>query len=435
MFGFFKSEEKKLREAGKNWLYLGDKVYHFRKDQLSDTELDGLVRGIEDLKVQLKSKEASSSKLKYAIDTLESHLKQIGGAFYPRSSIGENVDFFFMALIIYLGVTAFFVKPFKIPTNSMFPTYYGMTEAVWQTEDDEPRGLNWLFRLAAFGSIRYKIEAPADGELLIPIQMDSNYGGSSFSLLKSVVPKRRFIILPGKGIGHWFQIGGETVELKTPLDFTIEEDVLSKAWFPESSSFYSVIRTKLQTGQYKMQPMQVTVNGRQREVQVAMVRTGKRFKKGETVLSFDILTGDQLFVDRIGYHFKRPEVGDGFVFRTANIPQLGEDKFYIKRLVGTPGDTLQIQNSSLLVNGQPAEGSIAFAKNADQEGDYGGYQNTGNLSFGDKLTIPEDSYYALGDNSFNSRDSRYWGFVPESEIVGRPVMIYYPFTRRFGLAK
>ncbi len=436
MFGFLKSENKKLREAGKNWLYLSDKVYHFRKDQLNDKELDGLVRRIEDLKAQLKPKQADSNKLKYAIDNMEGHLRQIGGAFYPRSSIGENVDFFFMALIIYLGVTAFFVKPFKIPTNSMFPTYYGMKEAVWPSDNDEPGSLSRLFRLVAFGSIRHKLEAPADGELLIPVQVYSDSGETVFSLHKSVVPKRRFLVLPGKGIGHWFEIGGERIDLKTPLDFTIEDDVLRKAWFPNSTSFYSYIRAKLQSGQYKERVIRVTdSSGREKRVNIAMIRTGKRFQKGETVLSFDILTGDQLFVDRMSYHFKRPAVGDGFVFRTENIPGLNEDKFYIKRLTGTPGDTLEIRNSELLVNGEPASGSVAFAKNALKEGDYQGYQNGGRLNFGDVLPIPDDSYFALGDNSSNSHDSRFWGFVPESEIVGKPVLIYYPFTRRFGLAK
>ena len=51
------------------------------------------------------------------------------------------------------------------------------------------------------------------------------------------------------------------------------------------------------------------------------------------------------------------------------------------------------------------------------------------------MSVPDDRYYALGDNSYNSLDSRYWGFVPEEDVVGRPLVIYYPFTKRFGPVK
>src|SRR5690606_849055 len=88
-----------------------------------------------------------------------------------------------------------------------------------------------------------------------------------------------------------------------------------------------------------------TVNTPTGQQRIYFLRTGKMVRAGERMLSFDILTGDQLFVDRVSYHFVRPEVGDGFVFRTGNIPDLariGGDQYYIKRLVGVPGDELRI---------------------------------------------------------------------------------------------
>jgi signal peptidase I len=54
---------------------------------------------------------------------------------------------------------------------------------------------------------------------------------------------------------------------------------------------------------------------------------------------------------------------------------------------------------------------------------------------GEVLTVPENSFFALGDNSHDSRDGRYWGFVPAEDAIGRPLFIYYPFTSRWGLAK
>ena len=80
----------------------------------------------------------------------------------------------------------------------------------------------------------------------------------------------------------------------------------------------------------------------------------KKFTKGDVPLAFDILLGDALFVDRMSYNFYRPKVGDPIVFRTSSIDQfnanlgvqtfstIGEDKYYIKRLVGAPGDQLKI---------------------------------------------------------------------------------------------
>jgi signal peptidase I len=153
------------------------------------------------------------------------------------------------------------------------------------------------------------------------------------------------------------------------------------------------------------------------------------------VLRFDILTGDQLFVDRMSYHFVRPKVGQGFVFRTGQIPGIGQDQYYIKRLVGVPGDTLEIKNYTLFRNGEPITGSSAFDKNARRADNYVGYRNERDLSAGQVMTVPADSFAALGDNSANSEDSRFWGYIPAREAIGRPLFIYYPFTSRWGPAR
>jgi signal peptidase I len=177
---------------------------------------------------------------------------------------------------------------------------------------------------------------------------------------------------------------------------------------------------------------------------VRWVNIGKHVKKGERVLSFDVLTGDQLFVDRISYHFVRPNVGSGFVFRTDNIrsPYMTDrvtgkqiESYYIKRLVGVPGDRLEIRDSTLFRNGEPISGSSAFDKNANKEGLYRGYVAVEELGRGTHVDVSENGYYAMGDNSNDSQDSRYWGEVPYKDVVGRPLFIYYPFTKRWGPAR
>jgi len=90
-------------------------------------------------------------------------------------------------------------------------------------------------------------------------------------------------------------------------------------------------------------------------------------------------------------------------------------------------------------NGQPNTGAAAFDKNGHKVENYPGY-TFGNgsavlLQSGHPFTVPSDHYFAMGDNSPTSYDGRYWGPVPAQNIVGRAVVIIYPFTFRWGLAK
>jgi len=443
MFGFLQSENSKLRGAAKNWLYLGRKVYHFRRDELSDSEIFDLGQRMEELRSQLKAKTADAGKLKLAIEGVEGHMRKIGGAFYPQSMFSENVDFILYFLILYLGFTAFFIKPFKIPTNSMWPTYNGMTSEVWTDQNPAPGALSRAFRAIAFGAVRYTIEAPADGELLIPVLR-----GAQRSILPvSTVSKRHHLVIPGKGNGYVFQVGGRQAILKLPLEFELDRDmpmldkqgqsILAKAWFPNEPSLFEAIRKRIVEGQVIPRVRMSLADGR--SVQVDMVRTGLFFKEGDTMLSIDVHTGDQLFVDRMSYHFAKPEVGDGFVFKTSEVPGLknGRDSYYIKRLSGVEGDRMKIEDGQLFVNGEEPQGSVAFHKNNVKAAPYDGYFHIGSrlLRRGEEITVPEGLYVALGDNSGHSSDSRDWGYVPEKAIVGRPVMIFYPFTKRFGLTK
>ena len=148
-------------------------------------------------------------------------------------------------------------------------------------------------------------------------------------------------------------------------------------------------------------------------------------------------------MDRITYNFLPPKVGQGFVFKTENInsPEM-EDlqgqqirQYYIKRLVGTPGDKLEVKAPVLWRNDQPISGADAFGFNARKEGKYPGYYAERQLAPGHIVNVPSHNYYAMGDNSPRSKDSRYWGYVPEKEVVGKPLFIYYPLTSRWGLAR
>jgi signal peptidase I len=264
-----------------------------------------------------------------------------------------------------------------------------------------------------------------------------------------------------------FEIGGKEHTLQVPAEFDLDELLAKKfAGIENLRDLPMVVAqdTSLAQGRLKL--------------------SDKKFTKGEIPLAFDVLLGDALFVDRMSYNFITPKVGDPIVFRTKSIDefnrqlnqqtfaQIGEDKYYIKRLVGEPGDNLEIQvpeqiftNGTdvrkgvpgiLLRNGSAIEGSSAFvqnriqtetfAKSSDSElvNGYPGYRADGLLSNKNQIQVPhkndpsnqtgKNGYFAMGDNSTDSLDGRAWGFVPENELIGRALFIYYPFTKRWGLS-
>ena len=167
------------------------------------------------------------------------------------------------------------------------------------------------------------------------------------------------------------------------------------------------------------------------------VAPGMRYGSGEIIARGAVDTGDQVFVDKFSYNFVKPHRGDVFVFRTRNIPEIGDQtQFYIKRLAGLPGDTLRIEPPKLYVDGKIAQG-YGFQRVMDAQDGYRGY-GPGHSSLSDPMKtfqIPGHTYFAMGDNSYNSYDSRYWGPVPEKNLVGRGLFVYWPFVPHWGLIR
>ena len=430
-FGLFDSVEKKMRDTAANWLELADKVYSYRRDHLSDVDRVALQQSALSLRQQLREK-SDASKLKLGIEALEVVLRRTGGTHYPKSGIMENVEFFVVAAIVILGVRMYFVQPFKIPTNSMWPSYNGMTPEVFATKADEPGPLAKVIRLAAMGARSRTMDAPLDGEISIPITGNVE----RVSIPYREVSGRDWLLFPARYKEYTLFVNNQPVSVTVPRDFDFEW-VIRDAFIPKQASGHDpggVDLAKYLTDN----PAQVVraSDGK------PLWRTGKKVRAGDRVLAFDILTGDQLFVDRVSYHFIQPRPGDGFVFRTDHInsPYMQDssgrqlEQYYIKRLAGTPGDTLEIRDYTLYRNGKPAEGAKVYDSNAKRAPHYSGYRASGLLAPGQLYTVPADSYIALGDNSANSQDSRYWGAVQSQDVVGRPLFIYYPFTHRWGPA-
>jgi len=430
MFDFLHSPEKKLRKSATQWLEVADRVDKFRRDQLTEAQNLQLRAATDSVKARLKGK-AEPSQLKLAIDSLEGVLRQTGGRIYPASSMVENVEFFLVAAIVILGLRAYFIQPFKIPTNSMWPSYYGMTAQVFKP-GEEPGVIRKALRLVALGAINHTLLSPADGEVMIPVF-------NNLQVAYTDKPGRSLGIFPTTLREYSFRVGGQTATLTVPADFQGDfAQVLDDAFRGSEPDLLSVLRkAATRTPAPEHSTLMVRSGAQTVAREVYWLPIGRKAHQGDKLLSFDLLTGDMLLVDRLSYNFFAPKVGSGFVFRTSNIEDYKAKKsdiYLVKRLVGIPGDVLEIKAPVLFRNGSPIDGSPAFALNARREDNYPGYTNTtdGLLPRGISLTVPAHAFFALGDNSPRSYDSRYWGFVPEKDVVGHPLFIYYPLSSRWG---
>ena len=131
-----------------------------------------------------------------------------------------------------------------------------------------------------------------------------------------------------------------------------------------------------------------------------------------------LIEGDRILVNKFLYRFRAPQRGEIIVFRYPKDPK----RPFIKRLAAIGGDTVQIENGQVLVNGLPLDGIGVFGSNR--------YVNEGDFGQADQvITVPEGMYYVLGDNSRSSQDSRFWGFVPRRLLIGRAMCIFWPLTR------
>ena len=176
---------------------------------------------------------------------------------------------------------------------------------------------------------------------------------------------------------------------------------------------------------------------------------GVELPPGQLLWSGVVTEGDFVFVNRWAWNFRLPQRGEVMVFSTKDIRGLPEGTHYIKRMCGLPGETLSLHDPELWINGKAVYEPHTISRIARQEQlapwapPYAGYHAVGAvdpLRFPRALRTPEDSmplatdeYFAMGDNTRNSLDGRYWGPVPRRNLLGPAAMVYWPFTsKRWG---
>ena len=285
----------------------------------------------------------------------------------------ENVEVILVAIVVAVGIRSYFLQPFKIPTGSMQPTLNGI--------------------------IGHPMTEPAPNIL--------------------------------RQVAEFFVLGRNYVDVVSAEEDRIEQIVPKKFAF-----FFTFSRIKCEKQNFLVYASPETLR------QDFKVVPGNHYNKGEVIARGAVDTGDQVFVDKFSYNFMKPHRGDVFVFRTDQIfgipadPETGEHSFYIKRLAGLPSDILRIDPPLLYVNGRVGEG-FGFARVMAAKPPYRGYApGRDYLSDSTKtFTVPERRYFAMGDNSYNSFDSRWWGPVPEENLVGRGLFVYWPFNWHWGLIR
>jgi signal peptidase I len=309
---------------------------------------------------------------------------------YPHAGVRENVDVVLVALVVALAIRTFFLQPMAIPTGSMQPTLYGVTQQNLRQDPSAriPNVLTRTFDALARGIWFYHVVAVENGTF------------RHFDPPRMILPlvKAQDIILGDHAYTVWFP----------PDEFERRSGL----------------------------------------------RPGDAFHKGDDILKLKVISGDRLFVDRMTYNFRRPHRGEIVIFASHGLPDLTPDTHYIKRLIGLPGETVRIPNDRhVSINGHELDGATPHFENIysfsgpPREDHYSGHVNSyvaqqagrpiqASLFLDDKAAykVPPHEYFVCGDNTMNSYDSRYWGAFPEDHVVGKFAFAFWPISSRFGWA-
>lgn len=393
----WKDEAKHLAKGAR-------KFVHYKRDLLPEDRVAEIESRRTDLLAALKS--GDRAKVDEASKQVRAVCENALPQEKPMGWLEENVEVMFVAIVIALGLRAYYLQPFRIPTGSMQPTLNGiigkpLAENQWPSFPQ--RMLEKVLRGRSY------VKVVNDEDRHIATTPDGRVDVRDVQML------------------HFFSRG--------EIRFTDSKPLQLPA--PAGPSSQIGLNAAIQTA----------------------ARNGGLLPKGTVVCEGTVDSGDLVLVDKFSYHFRKPKRGEVFVFDTIGIRGIHErsgdqaaGSHYIKRLCGVPGDTLTIQSPHLLVDGKIAK-EPGIDRVSRGQGPYsinpGGYgladpreamhrgklipQYIAKAEQSLKLKgegVPQGmrEYAALGDNTGNSLDSRYWGPVKEFNLVGPALFSLWPVT-------
>jgi len=368
-------EKRHLRKTGKDILRHAHHVRNMREDILPDTDLKKLGDAEATLKQAIRNDDIP------AIETAGDALYVCANHLVPPrpfAKLREDLEVIVVAVAVAMAFRAYFIQPFKIPTGSMQPTLYGIHSRTIEKPGITDRVPLKYLKWAWTGDLYKEIVVKVPGVL-------SEAGDPS-------APG------PDDPSVRYVYVGQER--------FSVPKD----ARVPAAGTYMSA---------------------------------------GSLLWAGIVTAGDHVFVDKVRWNFCRPKRGSIMVFSTEGILGLMQGTYYIKRMVGVPGDTVGIDTPNVVVNGENLMEPEPVAKISrrdppydDQSKGYGfGYIPPPNTLDGyfrtpkDVLILAPGKYLGFGDNTHNSFDGRYWGTVPEANLVGPAWMVYWPFSKRWGIAR
>jgi signal peptidase I len=390
------------------------KFVHYKRDLLAAEQLDEIESRRADLLAAIKSgdrakTDEASKQIRAACDNALPREKPVGW-------LEENVEVMFVAIVIALGLRAYYLQPFRIPTGSMQPTLNGIVGTPLP-EEKWPSFPVRMWEKVMRGRSYVKVELDRDREVAVDRNGRIMLGDSQFM--------------------HFFS--------------------RSEMYFRDSRP--TLFSRLLGSDPLRLPAPTGPLRGMGLEAMLAKAQMNRGvLPKGTVICEGTIDSGDLVLVDKFSYHFRKPKRGEVFVFDTIGnrgIHDRSGDQaagsHYIKRLCGVPGDTLSIESPNLLIDGKIAD-EPGIQRVTRAEGPYhinpGGYiladprEATAHkkpvsqylVKPGDKLTLATQArpgfreYAALGDNTGNSLDSRYWGPVKEYNLVGPALFSLWPVT-------
>ena len=389
----WKKEAKLLAKGAHKYL-------NYKRDLLKPDRVDEIVSRRADLMDAINA--GDQAKTDEASKQLRATCENALPRETPPNWLEENVEVMFVAIVIALGLRAYYLQPFRIPTGSMMPTLNGIT-----------------------GTMAPEAKWPS-----LPTR-----------LMEQVLRGRSYVKIVNDS-DRKIQCIRRTLPDGTPVDVPVTADYQRAHFF--SRSLLEIEGSKPLTFPAPVNPMKEI--GLTDALNKAKAN-GWILKKGDVIAEGYIDSGDLVLVDKFSYHFRKPKRGEVFVFDTIDIRGIDHaaGSHYIKRLCGVPGDSLSVATPNLLNHGQILQ-EPGIQRVIQHQGEYGRLNPRGYLladpSFpnafigkpGQTLDLAAEArpgqreYAACGDNTGNSADSRYWGSVKEFNLVGPALFSLWPFT-------